>query len=291
MHKNTVRRFCSYLLILTSLALGWPSPAVAKEEALKMGVFPRRNFTTTIKMFTPLANHLSRKLGRKVLLETEKDFQSFWNKVQSGYYDIVHYNQYHYIRTRKKPGYRVIAKNEEFGLSTIAGSIVIRTDSHIKQIKDLFGKKIVFGGSKKAMQSYIIATYLLRRGGLKAGDYTETFAINPPNAVLATYFHQAAAAGVGDKVILMSVVSRNVNTKKLAYLARGQQLAHLPWAVSTRLPRKQRNRIRTVLTTLKKTREGKKILRAARLTNIVTAKDKEYDPHRRIIKIVTGEQY
>lgn len=256
-----------------------------------MGVFPRQSATKTVRMYTPLTRYLSDKLGRKVLLETEKDFPSFWSKVQSGYYDIVHYNQYHYIRTRKKPGYRVIAKNEEYGQSTIAGSIVIRTDSHIKQIKDLAGKRIVFGGSKKAMQSYIIATYLLRRGGLKAGDYTEVFAVNPPNAVLATYFHQAAAAGVGDRVILMSAVSSNINTKKLTYLARGQQLAHLPWAVNKRLPRKLRNSIRTALTTLKKTREGKKILRTARLTNIVTAKDKEYDQHRRIIKIVTGKQY
>lgn len=286
-----MRRFGRYILILIGLALGWPSPVLAAEEPLRMGVFPRRDATRTIHMYTPLARYLSHKLGRKVLLETEKDFPNFWSKVQLGYYDIVHYNQYHYIRTRKNPGYRVIAKNEEYGQSTIAGSIVIRTDSHIKIIRDLAGKRIVFGGSKKAMQSYIIPTYLLRRGGLKAGDYIEVFAVNPPNAILATYFHQAAAAGVGDKVILMSAVSSNVNTKKLVYLARGQQLAHLPWAVNKRLPRKLRNSIRTALTTLKRTSEGKKILRTARLTNIVTANNKEYDRHRRIIKMVTGKQY
>ncbi len=29
-------------------------------------------------MYTPLANHLSERLGRKVVLVTSKDFDSFW---------------------------------------------------------------------------------------------------------------------------------------------------------------------------------------------------------------------
>ena len=82
---------------------------------LVMGVFPRRNATTTIKLFTPVTEYLSEKLGREVQLETAKDFRSFWQKVLLQRYDIVHFNQYHYIKTHDKKIYRAILQNEEFG--------------------------------------------------------------------------------------------------------------------------------------------------------------------------------
>ena len=65
------------LILLTSLT-GTYQPVIAEEAPLLMGVFPRRNFTNTIRMFTPLAEHLSKKLDRKVQLVAGQDFGSFW---------------------------------------------------------------------------------------------------------------------------------------------------------------------------------------------------------------------
>ncbi|MGD8639645.1 MAG: PhnD/SsuA/transferrin family substrate-binding protein [Gammaproteobacteria bacterium] len=169
-----------------------------------MGVFPRRNAKVTMKLFNPIAKYLSRKLGREVELVISKDFESFWEGVTEQRYDLVHYNQYHYLESHKKYGYQVIAKNEEFGSSRISGVITIRVDSGIRSVLDLKGKKIVFGGGPKAMMSYIVPTYLLREGGLRAGDYEEAFARNPPNAILSAYFRQSAAAGAGRPMLRSS---------------------------------------------------------------------------------------
>ena len=100
-----------------------------------MGVFPRRNAAETTRVFTPMVQYLSQQLGREVKLVTAKDFESFWLGVTEQRYDIVHYNQYHYIRSAQT--YQVVAHIEELGKSTIAGVIYVRKDSVIKDLAGL----------------------------------------------------------------------------------------------------------------------------------------------------------
>ena len=61
---------------------------------------------------TPLADHLAERLGYKVVLVTSKDFDTFWKGVEEQKYDLVHFNQYHYIRSAQT--YKVIAHAQEF---------------------------------------------------------------------------------------------------------------------------------------------------------------------------------
>lgn len=266
-----------------------PSCATPPSAPLTMGVFPRRSVEITIRMFTPLAKYLSHKLKRPVHLETSYDFASFWEQVKQQRYDLVHYNQYHYLQSHKSLGYRVIAKNEEFGSATIAGAIVVRSDSGIHSLQELKGKKIVFGGDRLAMQAYISATYLLRQAGLKQGDYFEQFALNPPKAAIATYYHQATAAGTGDHVLALPQVRKETDDGKMKYLAKSEPIAQLPWAVKADLSPQLVSQITQLLTGLDQTPEGKKLLREMRVSNILPASDSDYDSARRIIKAVLHE--
>ena len=101
-----------------------PAGPRAEEAPLVMGVFPRYQATVNITMHTPLAEHLSGRVGRKVTLVTAKDFDSFWQGVSEQRYDIVHYNQYHYVRSSRD--YQVIAHSQEFGKNAVAGALFVR---------------------------------------------------------------------------------------------------------------------------------------------------------------------
>ena len=170
------------VLAIGLITLLTSSAAVAD---LTMGVFPRRPVAKTYKSFKPLAEKLSKALGEPVKLVVAKNFKEFWKGAQSGKYDIVHYNQYHYLLSHKAKGYKVIDVNEEFGSDRIAGSIIVRKDSGINAINDLKGKTILFGGGKKAMGSYIAPTSILIKAGLVAGkDYTVKFSKNPPEKII-----------------------------------------------------------------------------------------------------------
>ncbi len=284
-------RGCATLVCAFLALAGLVPQAGAQEPPLVLGVFPRYNFPLTIESFTPLARHLGERLGRTVVIDTSSDFDAFWQGVVDRRYDLVHYNQYHYLRSHRDFGYRVILMNEEFGESTIAGAISVRADGDIRTLADLKGRTAIFGGDRSAMQSYIVATYLLRRAGLKPGDYQEKFANNPPNAHLAVYYGQADAAGVGDRVGDLPAVRERIDPGRMKLIAVGERLAHLPWAVRGDLDAKLAERIRTVLLELRATPEGRAILKQAKLTGLVAASDGDFDPHRRIVETVFGEKY
>lgn len=277
---------------LSMLAAAGALPAAPESDGeLILGVFPRRNASELVGMFGPLAEHLARELDRPVRLETTPDFDSFWKAVGERRYHIVHYNQYHYVRSHKQQGYRVIAKNEEDGRSTIAGVIVVRRDSGIRRLQDLRNRKIVFGGNEHAMGSYIMPTYMLRRAGLGPGDYRAEFALNPPNVALAVYFRQADAGGSGDIVFNMPFVRDKVDVSQMMNLATSAPMPHLPWAVRADLPAAERDRIQRALLAVRDAPDGPRILRAAVLTDLVAATDGEYDAVREVIFAVNGERY
>lgn len=260
----------------------------AAEQPLVLGVFPRRNAAETTKLFTPMAEYLSKQLGREVTLVTAKDFDSFWQGVTAHRYDIVHYNQYHFIRSAQH--YQVIAHIAENGKSTISGVIYVRKNGGIATLAQLRGRTVLFGGGEDAMISYIANRYLLLQAGLKKNDFKTAFAVNPPNAILALQSRQADAAGAGDGVLDLPQIKRAVDPDDLVALATSMPLLQLPFAVRRTMPEKLRLSIQSVLTNLKNSDAGREVLKSAVLTDIGVAQDKDYEPHRKIVRAVMGTQ-
>ena len=290
-----VRWWVAILIILIGSLILSPifPPAHAKDatDTLVIGVFPRRSVKETIAAFTPLQQYLQKSLHRKVRLEAAPDFEQFWQRLIQGRYDLVHYNQYHYVRTHRELGYRLVGKNEENGGSEAVSSINVLSDSGITRLQDLKGHKILFGGGPMAMMSYLVPTFLLRQAGLSAGSYQEGFARNSPNALIALYLHQGDAAAIGDSADHLSEVSEICDIDKFRPLAVSQPLAHLPWAVKPDMSAKMRIQIQAALLGLNQTDNGRHVLERAHLSAIVRARDSDYDVHRTIIKKVLNEVY
>lgn len=279
-----VPRLLLYTLLMCLLILPLSSSAEGQKDSLTLGVFPRRNAQSTISMFSTLGAYLSEQLGREVTVKTAKDYDSFWRNLVNHQYDIVHFNQYDYLQSRRKIGFQVIAKNEEYGAKTLSAGILVRNDSHIKSLKDLKGKTIVFGGGKRAMIAYIVNTAMLRRAGLGEGDYIEKFAKNPPNAIFAAYNKEADAAGIGNVGVKIStIVNRSVRLNELRFVALSEPLPHLPWAVSNRIEPELRAKIQFALMQLNETEQGRAILSKAKLTALHPATDAEYNVFEEII--------
>lgn len=278
-------RYSSIIAIV--LMLMGSFPAVAE---IKMGVFPRRPVAATSKMFKPLAKKLSRELGEPVKVIVAKNFKAFWKGVKAKQYDIVHYNQYHYLLSHKGQGYKVIAVNEERGSNTIAGALSVRTDSGINRVADLKGKTILFGGGKKAMGSYIAPTAILKKAGLQAGkDYTVKFSRNPPSAIIGVYNKAADAAGSGNVILKVKGVRKKIDALKMKIIAESKSFIHLAWAVKGNMPDAKASKIQAVMTMLKGSAEGKAILKSARVTNFHKASDGDFGKVRELVKYVTGE--
>lgn len=256
-----------------------------------VGVFPRRPAAKSVKMFTPLVQQLEKKLNEKVNLVVPKDFKTFWKMLEAGKFDVVHYNQYHYVLSQKKYGYRVFVANEEFGNRKIAGALTVRRDSGINSLQDLRGKTILFGGGKKAMGSYIAPTALLKEAGLQEGrDYQARFSKNPPSAVMGVYSGAVNASGSGNVILQLKMVTKNVDVSKLKVLAESQPFVQLPWAVSANMSKRKMNKIRSIMIGLKGTETGRDILKSAKVTGFYPVTDEDFNQVRKISEFALSSQ-
>jgi phosphonate transport system substrate-binding protein len=269
--------------LLASLAIP-PAVVRAAERPLIMGVFPR--FHLPVKRFMPMADYLGQRIGRRINLVTEKDFAAFWSAVTERRYDIVHYNQYHYIRSANN--YEVIAHIEEFGKSMISGAIYVRKDSGFTELSQLRKRTVMFGGGEDAMMSYIVNRYQLLQAGLRQDDFKSLFAVSPPNAVIALSHRQADAAGAGDGILRLQPVMDAVDVGALTTLALSTPLLQLPVAVKRGTPAELREAIQSALIDLKKTDAGRRVLASAMMTGMGKATDSDYDPHRAMVRAVFG---
>ena len=275
------------LLALTAVGIMFMGSAPAIAD-LKMGVFPRRPIAATSKMFKPLAEKLSKELGESVQVVVAKDFKAFWKGVKSNQYDIVHYNQYHYLLSNKAQGYKVIAVNSEFGSNKIAGALSVRNDSGINSPADLKGKTILFGGGKKAMGSYIAPVAALKKAGLEVGkDYTVKFSKNPPSAVIGVFNKAADAAGSGNVILKVKGVQKKIDVSQMKILVESESFIHLPWAVKGDMPDDKAAKIQSVMTSLKGNDDA--VLKSARVNNFVKATDADFAKVREIVKYAIGE--
>lgn len=276
-----MRPYWRNIAITCALLVGMP--ALAQEDPFVIGVLPRRNVTDTVNAFAPLAEYLSTQLRRRVVLEPAKDFDAFWQAVAAKRYDLVHFNQLHYIRSHRDYGYQVILKNEEFGDSTISSAIVVHQDSTLETLIQLKGKKIAFGGNRDAMIGYVVPTALLRRAGLKRGDYTEVFVKNPLNAIAMTYIGETEASGTGTVVLRRPTLLAGVDAGKMKIITQSDALPHLPWAVKRETATPLREKIQKLLMSLADTAEGEQVLKPAQISDLVPATDAEYDIYRRLL--------
>lgn len=274
------------IFVLSGAGILW-----AADDELVIGVFPRRPALETQQMFTPLSHHLGEQLGMPTRLVTPPDFPSFWRALQAGEFDLVHFNQYHYVRSQKELGYRAIVTNEEQGRGTTQSALWVRKDSGINKPEDLKHRKIIFGGGHKAMVSYIMATDLLRKEGLKDSDYISQFTINPIHAMKAVFHRQGAAAGLNYNADKQEGLRKKVNFDEMERLLVSEPVAHHPWALNPKVSDALGQRIRDILVNIKDIDGGDEILHKAGLTGLLPASDKDYEPHRVIIFNVHKEEY
>jgi phosphonate transport system substrate-binding protein len=273
-----------FFLLLLLISANFYTSAMA--DPLLVGIFPRRDAIVTANIFRPLTRYLEEQLRHPVKLELSPNFDVFMQRLHQRRYDLVHLNQFEYINAHERLGYDALVQNEEFGEKMIRGAIYVRRDSGIEQLEQLRGKKILFGGGPRAMMSYIVPTYLLRQAGLKAGDYHEVHAINPPNAVISTYLKGTDAGGAGEVVQRLPMVTKKVDVNELSVIAVSEPLAHLPWAVKQEMDNDLKIEIKNLLLGLKTTEKGKQILKQARLSAFNPVDDKDYDAHRAIVDTI-----
>lgn len=283
-----VRQLVGVLLASTLFLTGG---IAAAEDVVKIGIFPRKPAAETRAAFAPLARRLGALTGKKFELRLAPDYKAFWEGVERREYDVVHFSQVFYLKSHRDFSYDAFIVNEEQGSSTMRAALAVRTDRGFRSLADLRGKKIMFAGSKQAMQGYVGQVQLLKQAGLHEGDYEESFAVNTPNALVAVYNGAADAAAIGHHLINHASVKSRIDVGQVKILAQGEPLPGLVWAAKRELPPDLVKAIVKTMVELQKDPEGREMLKAADVTGFIAASDQDLDPVRKAVKEAIGEQY
>jgi len=162
------------LLGLIALLLVAPAPAAGDGELL-LGAVPHDIPAVMHQRLKPLADYLSQELGRPVRLRLSPDYTEAVNEVANGTVDIAYLAPVAYVRANAAGGTRAIAGTVTRGRNTFRLVLVTRTDSPIREPKDLIGRRFAFGDTSAYLQPAVLLDAGIRTEQLGSHRFLGSF--------------------------------------------------------------------------------------------------------------------
>jgi phosphonate transport system substrate-binding protein len=119
--------------------------ALSDEKPLLIGLIPERNIFDQMQRYRPLADYVSKRIGRDIKLTVLPRYGNIIDNFVSSEMDGAFFGSFTYTLAHGKLGVEVLARPENFsGDSTYHGYIFVRKDGGIRTAKDMKGKVFVF---------------------------------------------------------------------------------------------------------------------------------------------------
>ncbi len=281
------------LIAVLSLILMLPaSMAFADRDADRKAYEQRRDLILAVhpyltpaeiyNRFSPLADYLSERLGRRVTVRISRNYTDHINKVGLGKVDIAFMGPAAYVRMTEqyastKP---LIATLEVNGRSTFRGVIITRKDSRIRRIRDLIGKSFAFGDVHSTM-SHIVPRYMMFESGVPAFALSSyKFLKNHEDVANGVLYGDFDAGAVKQEVF------REYEFRGLKAVALTPRIAEHLFVASHKIPADLVIAIREAFFDLNSFKVGGHVLLPIKseITGLVPASDHDYDNLRRMIR-------
>jgi phosphonate transport system substrate-binding protein len=274
-HKKI--RYIAIFLILFFLV----PKSYAQNETLILRIHPYLPSLELLDRFKLLANYLSKKIDKKIIIEISKDYDDHMQKIGNDKFHIAVMGPFSYVKMVQRYGKKpILCRFEVNGKSVFKGAIIVSKNSKIKKLEDLRGKRFAFVDPESTM-GYIVPLYLLLNEGIYLKDFSSyKFLYNHHNVALSVL------AGAFDAGAIKEDVFYAYEKRGLRAIAWSPYISEHIFIASKRLPEKTLKKLEESLIQLKKSEEGIKILRKIQdnLTGFVPASDKDYEYLREIYK-------
>ena len=245
-----------------------------KRERLVLGVMPSLPPTKLFTKYQPLADYLTRKTGKEVVISTAPNFQEYIVRLQKGEYEMILPNPYQYIKVSKTPGYAPLVKIAGIPFQ---GFIVVRKDSRINSIQDLKGKKIAYPDPSALAATMQVRAYLKRNGIDPEKDTRESYAASQESVIYGVHQRLFDAAGTWPEAL--EGIPDDIR-KGLKVLAETETLPHRPIAIRSDISSDVSEKVKKALLGMKDEPEGRNILASIGYHAFEAASDNDYDAVR-----------
>lgn len=283
--KKTVKH-CFFIVVLVCLLTGFSFAQLKKpnnDKEIVFAVLPFDNTLVLAKTFYPLAKYLEKAGGIKIRFATAPTWDLFMERLETGQYDIVYGNPYHYIKAHDALGYKIIAKvsGEPF-----TGILLVRKKSTIKTIKDLIGKTIALP-HRDAWAAYWLTKYHLLKHGIDIDKQSNLIFVESHNRSILACFHGLTDVAATWRPIRL--INKDIKDS-LTVLLETEPHPNMPVFVNPNLNGNISDKIKKALLTLHKSNEGREILKKLQQEKFVEAYDSDYNTTRDICKKLSCQE-
>ena len=268
-------------IILTGLLLisNLPGQVYAK-DSLILAVHPYLSQDELLKKFTPLADYLSKRIGKTVKVRIGSNYEEHIQYIGQDKVDIAYMGPAPYVKLVNQFGEKpILARLEINGHPWFQGNIITRNDSGIKTLEDLKGKRIAFGDPNSTM-SYLVPNYMLH----KAGVFTD-----PLTKYQFLYSHSNVALGVltgdFDAGAVKPEVFKKHEAEGLYTIAMTPRISEHLFVTRSTLPAGLIEALRKIMYEMKDSEDGRAALKAINKNTsaLVKASNSDYENLRVII--------
>lgn len=159
-------------IIMIVLGAGYEvSAETQKPLTLTFGVYQSDKATTMYRKFVPvleaIQDIMEDKLDRTVNIEIKifKTYQLANDAIVEGSVDFVRFGPASYIIAKaRNSNIRLLAMEHNNGQKKFKGVVVVPSDSTIKSLMDLKGKKMAFGDKNSTIGRYLVQAELVKAG-------------------------------------------------------------------------------------------------------------------------------
>lgn len=173
-------------------ALAASAGETPQKPGLKFGVFPNLSTRVLLETYQPVADTVSDFSKQPVELQSAADFETFYQRTQSGEYDLLLTAPHLAWLAWKEAGYRPLLAYDQPAM----GLLVVRRGSGIKTLADLKAKTVA-RADPLAIAVMRIEKQLVKAGLREGRDYQSVEAGSHNNAALLVYQSKVDAAILG----------------------------------------------------------------------------------------------
>jgi len=149
------------------------------KDKLVMGVHPYKSVVELHKIFKPIADSISQKIGKPVELQIGKSYEDTAEKVAKGEFDFSFMGPNTYAKFGPQYYFKPLAQIVNNGKPSFYGVIVVKKGSPIRSLKDLKGKSYAFGDRNSTL-THIVPLYMLLNENIHLTDLKK-YAFLPGN--------------------------------------------------------------------------------------------------------------
>jgi len=269
---NTLFNSSFNSLLLTFIAVILIFPSLCFSQELKFAIQPILSAEKTKKVYAPLAEYLTKKIGITIKIVTASNWMSYWETMKKGKeYDII-LDAAHFTDFRiKRLGYTVLAKIP----NTVSYTLVTNDDDLVLDPKELTGKQIATPGSPSL-------------GGIRLAEMfpnpiRQPIFIETPDSIEA--IEKVLKGDVQAAIVPTPLLNKYRDLNPVITTA---QVPHIAISVSSRVSKETRAAIKNALIFATDSKEGVEMLDAIQFPEFVNASPTTYAGQGKLLQGVWG---